>query len=127
MNQHLGAASDLLGLLLDVVDTTAHVESGLRKSIVVTTKDLLAGRDGVLERDELALDTSEDLSDSEGLAHETLDLTGTLDGELVLLGKLVHTENGDDVLKRLVVLEKLLDTSGNVVVLATDDGGVKHT
>lgn len=34
------------------------------------------------------------------LRHETLDLTGTLDGELVLLGKLIHTKNGDDVLER---------------------------
>ena len=123
----LGAAGDLLGLLLDVLDTTAHVEGGLGQGVVVTTEDLLAGRDGVLERDELALDTSEDLSDSEGLAHETLDLTGTLDGELVLFRELVHTKNGDDVLERLVVLEELLDTSGNVVVLTADNGGVKHT
>ncbi len=123
----LGAAGDLLGLLLNVVDTTAHVESGLGESIVVTTEDLLAGRDGVLERDELTLDTSENLGDSERLAHETLDLTGTLDGKLVLFGKLVHTKNGNDILERLVVLEELLNTGGNVVVLTTDNGGVKHT
>lgn len=124
---HLGAAGDLLGLLLDIVDTTAHVEGGLGESIVVTMEDLLAGGDSVLERDELTLDTSEDLGDSERLAHETLHLTGTLDGELVLFREFVHTKNGDDVLERLVVLEELLDTGGNVVVLTADDGGVKHT
>ena len=42
-------------------------------------EDLLEGADGVLEGDELALETSEDLRDREGLRHETLDLTSTLD------------------------------------------------
>ena len=44
-----------------------------------TREDLLEGADGVLERDELALETSENLSDLERLRHETLDLTSTLD------------------------------------------------
>jgi len=48
-------------------------------------------------------------------------------GELVLLRQLVHTENGNDILERLVVLEDLLDSSGNIVVLLADDTGVKHT
>ena len=43
------------------------------------SEDLLEGADGVLEGDELALITSEDLCDLEGLRHETLDLTSTLD------------------------------------------------
>ena len=41
-------------------------------------------------------------------------------GELVLLRQLVHTQNGNDILERLVVLEDLLDSGGNVVVLLTD-------
>lgn len=39
----------------------------------------------------LVLTAGEDLGDGEGLRHETLDLTSALDGELVLLGKLVHS------------------------------------
>ncbi len=42
-------------------------------------EDLLEGANRVLERDEPALETSENLGDSEGLGHETLDLTSTLD------------------------------------------------
>ena len=61
---------------------------------------------------EATLDSGEDLGDGEGLRHETLDLTRTLDGELVLLGELVHAENGDDVLETLVVLEDTLDWRG---------------
>lgn len=47
--------------------------------------------------------------------------------ELVLLGQLIHTENGNDILERLVVLEDLLDGGGDVVVLLANDTGVEHT
>jgi hypothetical protein len=63
-----------------------------------------------------------------------LDLAGTLDleswskytikelltythSQLVLLRQLIHTQNGNDILERLVVLENLLDSSRNLVVL----------
>lgn len=85
-----------------------------------TREDLLEGADGVLERNETTLDTSEDLGDLERLRHETLDLTSTLDSQLVLLRQLVHSENGNDILERLVVLEDLLDSGGNIVVLLSD-------
>ena len=52
---------------------------------------------------------------------------GTTYRQLVLLGQLVHTENGNDILERLVVLEDLLDGRRDLVVLRTDDTGVKHT
>lgn len=64
-----------------------------------TRQDLLEGADGVLERNETTLDTSEDLGDLERLRHETLDLTSTLDSQLVLLRQLVHSENGNDILE----------------------------
>jgi hypothetical protein len=37
---------------------------------VVSVQDLLESGDGVLQRDESSLDTSEDLGDGEGLRHE---------------------------------------------------------
>ena len=55
------------------------------------------------------------------LREEALDLARARDGELVVLGELVHPEDGDDVLERLVVLEHLLDRDGGVVVLVPDD------
>lgn len=67
------------------------------------------------------------LSDGEGLGQETLDLAGTLNGELVSLAQLVHSENGDDVLEGLVLLEHLLDLGGGVVVVLSDDTGIQHT
>ena len=94
---------------------------------MLASKNLLEGTDGVGKGDETTLITSEDLSDSEGLGQETLDLTSALDGQLVFFGQFVHTKNGNDILERLVVLEDLLDTSGDFVVLLTDDTGVKDT
>ena len=58
---------------------TYHIERGLREVIVLALDDLLEGTDGILQWDELALITSEDLGDLERLRHETLDLTSTLD------------------------------------------------
>ena len=46
---------------------------------MLARKNLLKGADGILERNELALITSEDLCDLERLRHETLDLTCALD------------------------------------------------
>lgn len=47
---------------------------------MLALEDLLESGDGVLEGDEGTLHTGEGLGDSEGLRHETLDLTSALDG-----------------------------------------------
>lgn len=44
-----------------------------------TVKDLLERPNGVLEGDKSTFETGEDLGDLEGLGHEPLDLTSTLD------------------------------------------------
>ena len=64
---------------------------------------------------------------TEGLGQEPLDLAGAGDGDLVVLGELIHTENGDNVLERLVVLQNLLHGTGNSVVLLADNVLVKDT
>merc|ERR1719341_2714654 len=83
--------------------------------------DVLESGDGLVNGDQLAGVVGEHLSDLEGLGEESLDLPGSGDLELVLLGQLVHTQDGDDV------LEGLLHASGDVVVLITDDVGVHDT
>ncbi len=67
------------------------------------------------------------MGNRERLAQEALDLTGTLNGELIGLRKFIHTQNSNDILETLVLLQDLLDTGGGVVVLLTDDTGVEHT
>ena len=94
---------------------------------MLSLEDLGESLDGVLEADKLSWGAGEDLSDVERLGHEFLDFTGAGDGQLVVLGELVHTEDGDDVLESLVVLEELLDLTGDLVVGVTDNTGVHHT
>jgi hypothetical protein len=76
---------DRTGLINKSANTTSklymcayHVECRLRQVIVCARKDLLKRADSVLQRHELAFVTREDLCDLEGLRHETLDLTSTL-------------------------------------------------
>ena len=44
-----------------------------------------------------------------------------------LLRQLVHTQDSNDILEGLVVLQQLLDITGNSVVLSSDDVGVHDT
>jgi len=76
---------DRTGLINKSANTTSnlymcayHVECRLRQAIVCARKDLLKRADSVLQRHKLAFVTREDLCDLEGLRHETLDLTSTL-------------------------------------------------
>ena len=58
------------------------------------------------------------------MREEPLDLPGPGDGDLVLLRELVHSQDGDDVLQGLVILEDLLDAARDLVVVHADDVGV---
>ena len=69
-----------------------------------------------LELDKTALKARKDLGNCKRLRQELLHLAGTLDRQLVLLAQLVHAQNGDNVLERLVVLEELLDGRCDLVV-----------
>merc|ERR1719230_1595958 len=69
----------------------------------------------------------EHLGDLEGLRQEPLDLPRSGDLDLVLLRQLVHTQDSNDILEGLVVLQQLLDITGNSVVLGSDDVGVHDT
>ena len=44
-----------------------------------------------------------------------------------LLRQLIHTQDSNDILEGLVVLQQLLDITGNSVVLGSDDVGVHDT
>jgi len=54
------------------------------------------------------------LTHVEGLGQEALDLPGPVHGDPVLLGQLVETEDGDDVLQLLIALEHALHPAGHV-------------
>ncbi len=72
----------------------------------------LEAADGVLELDVLARGAGEGLGHVERLGEEALDLAGARHDQLVLLGELVHAEDGDDVLQLLVALQDALHVAG---------------
>merc|ERR1739844_794296 len=112
------------GHLVNVAD---HVEGDLGKVVVLAGQDGIEARDGLVNGDKFAGVVGQHLSDLERLREESLDLPGPGHLQLVFLGQLVHTEDSNDILERLVVLEDLLHTSGHLVMLATDDVGVHDT
>uniref|UniRef100_A0A182XR80 Prokaryotic-type class I peptide chain release factors domain-containing protein n=1 Tax=Anopheles quadriannulatus TaxID=34691 RepID=A0A182XR80_ANOQN len=116
-----------LRLLDDLLDRADHVEGHLRQMVELTVQDLGEALDGFLQRHQLAGVAGEHLGDLERLRQEALDLAGAGDRQLVLLGQLIHTQDGDDVLERLVVLQDLLHATGDVVVLGADDVRVHDT
>jgi hypothetical protein len=127
MQDHRPCRKHLVHVSCAFIYEYSDAKRTLGKVVTLTVQDSLERSDGLLDVDKLALDTSEDLGDSERLTQEPLDLTGTLDGKLVSFRQLVHSENGNDILEGLVLLENLLDTGGGVVVLLTNDTGVKDT
>src|SRR2546423_5524262 len=99
-------AAALLDRLLDRPD---HVERLLGQLVVLAVENLVEAVDRVLELHVLAGLTRELLGDEVRLREEALDLPRAGDDHLVLVGKLVDAEDGDDVLEVLVALEQLLD------------------
>src|SRR5262245_7168164 len=95
------------GLRLHFLDAADHVEVLLGDVVELAVEDLFEAGDRVLERHELAVHAGELRGDEERLREELLDLAGARDDELVVLAELVHAEDGDDVLKVLVLLERL--------------------
>ena len=72
----------------------------------LTVKNGLEAFDGLLQGHQLARVAGEDLCDLEWLGQETLDLASACYSQLVLLRQLIHSQDGDDVLQRLVILKE---------------------
>ena len=115
----------ILGGREHLIDAALHVEVAFRDLVELTVKDLLEATDRIGNRNVLSLGAGEDFGDMEGLAEETLDFAGAVDGELVLRGELVHAQDRDDILKILVALKHLLDAAGHRIVLLAHDLGSK--
>lgn len=55
-----------------------------------------------------------------------LDFVGMFDGKFIGFRKFVYIKNGNDILKRFVFLEDLLDMGGGLVVFFIDNVGVEY-
>ena len=97
------------------------------KSGLMRKKQYLEAANVLLQFHIFSWGTSEDFSDMERLAQESLDLTGTGNSQFIIFTKLIHSQNGNDILKILVVLKNLLYTTSSFIVLRTQNKGWKHT
>src|SRR5690606_755556 len=102
-------------------DSTFHIKVSFRNAVVFSVEDFGEAFDGVFDGDEDAGDVGEDFSNVERLGEEALDFPGPEDGHFVVIGKLVHAENGDDILQVLIALEDQLNSTSNTVMFFTDD------
>jgi len=120
-------SSHLSSLLKGFLEVSHHVEAGFW---VVVTSSLEEGSEtfnSLAQVDESSWLSRELLRHEEWLGKEFDDLSSSGDGKLILFVKFVHTQNSNDILERLVVLQQLLDTSGDSVVSVSDNGGIKHS
>src|SRR5690554_4012258 len=112
-----GFLGEALGLLDRFLDAAHHVERGFGQVVVLAVHHGLERAYGVFHLDELARDVGEDFGDVERLAEEALNLARAGDDQLILFRQFVHAQDGDDVLQRLVTLQRLLDAAGGLGVL----------
>src|SRR5690606_2595180 len=111
----------LVVLLLQVLQATDAQERLLRVVVELALADLVERLDRLGQRHRRPGDTGERLRDQHVLRQEPLDPASPVHRELVLLGQFVHTEDGDDVLQLLVLLQDPDDLGRDPVVLLTDD------
>ena len=81
---------------------------------MLTSEDFLESIDGLLKSDEFAFVPSEDFCHLEGLWKVALDFPGARHSQFVILWKLIHTQNGDDVLEWFVILQYFLNATSNI-------------
>src|SRR5437763_3712856 len=91
----------LLGLGDDLIDAALEEERLLGDLVVLAVEDLREAAGGVLELHVFAVATREHGGDEERLRQEALDLARPGDRQPVVVGQLVHAEDGDDVLQVL--------------------------
>ena len=62
-----------------------------------------------------------------GWDKKSLNFTSPGNKQLIILRKLIHTEDGDDILQIFILLQGNLNTAGNQIMLLTDDIRIKNT
>lgn len=123
----LGCFGELLCLGDRIVDGADHVEGSFRQVIIFAVDHRFERADRVFQRNEQTGRAGEHFGHEEGLREEALDLTGACNGQLIFFRQFIHAENSDDVLQRLVALERFLHLAGHIVVFFANDGRVEHT
>ena len=95
--------------------------------IVFPGKDFLKSGNGLFHGDQFTGVSGENLGDLERLGEESLDLSRSGHRQFILLAQFIHTQNGDNILKRLIILQNLLHVTSDLVMFRSDDVRVHDT
>src|SRR5699024_1645090 len=111
---------DAVPVAFEILEATDVEEGLLRDVVVLTGSDLVERFDGLIQRNGGAHHAGELLSHVGVLGEELLDPAGPVDGDLVFFRQFVDTEDRDDVLQFLVLLQDRLHRVRHPVVILTD-------
>jgi hypothetical protein len=87
-----------------------------RYSIIIKTNPTFKSVQCVSDADEFSFSSCENLTHEEGLRQEFLDFSCSGHSKFIFFWQFVHTQNGNNILERFVILEDFLDRSGNCIV-----------
>src|SRR5208337_2913154 len=113
----LFAPAKFSGVLLGFLNRANHIKSLFRHVIVLTIGNRFESLYGIFELYIFARPAGEDLCYTEWLAQKPLYFSRSRNYELVIFGKLFHTENRDNVLQFLIALQDGLHPSRNSVMV----------
>lgn len=117
----------LICLFDNILDRTAVEESALGQIIMLAVDDLGETADCFRYGDVYALEAVEILGNMEGLGEEILYLPCTLYKQLILVRKLIHTHDCDNIHQLIIPLQNALYASCNAVMLFADYLGAEDT
>ena len=95
--------------------------------VVIASNQTFKAFDRLIEWHLNAWRSGEDFRNVKWLRQEPLNLPGARHNQFVVFRQFIHTENGDDVLQRLIALENPLDVPRNLVMLLTNHPRIKDT
>mgnify|MGYP006872938123 CR=1 FL=1 len=110
-----------------IVNASRVEEVALRNIVMLTFQNLAEAADGFGNRNILSFHSCKLPCNEEGLGKESLYLSRTGYHQLILLGKLIHTQDSNDILQLVITLQQLLHTSGHTVMLLPYNSGIQNS
>merc|ERR1719471_2135496 len=120
LGQPLLLQPQLLRLGLDLVSAADHIKRQLGRVIVLAVHNIAEALNRIRQRHKRAGQTRKHLGDLEGLRCEALHLPRQEHNGLILLGQLVHAQNGNNIGERIVLLKVLNDALTRIEVAQSD-------
>src|SRR5690606_15795353 len=99
-----------------VFNGSYQVEGRLRKMVQLTVHDHIEAFDGIFDVHQYSFKTGKLLCYVERLGKESLNPSGPTYDQFILLRKLFHTQNGNDILKFFVSLKDFLNVRSTVIM-----------